>query len=52
MCVIGHIVDGDQFLFLAGNDTRDKFLQFVIARGLNESLPAFCRENDVNVNLL
>ena len=51
MQVIRHIVDDDQFLFLAGDDAGDEFLQFVVVFRRDEILPAFNGEHDVNVNL-
>jgi hypothetical protein len=49
--VIGHVVDGDEFLFLTGHDTGDVFLEFVIVSRWNQTLSAFDSKHDVNVNL-
>ena len=51
MQMIRHIVDGDQFLFLAGDDAGDEFLQFIIVFRRDEILPAFNGEHDVDINL-
>ena len=51
MQMVPHIIDGDQFLFLAGDDAGDVFLQFVVVFGHDEILPAFDGEHDVKVNL-
>jgi hypothetical protein len=51
MQMIRHIVDGDQFLFLTGNDAGDIFLQFVVMFRSDEILPAFDGEHDMNINL-
>lgn len=51
MQMIGHIVDGNQFLFLRRNNAGDVFLQFVVVLRRDEILPAFDGEHDVNINL-
>src|SRR5579863_517711 len=45
------LVDGDQFLPLAGNNAGDVFLKFVVMPGLDKVLPAFDSEYDVDVDL-
>jgi hypothetical protein len=49
--MIRHIIYGDQFLFPAGNDASNVFLQLVVLFRLDEALPAFNGEHDVDVNL-
>ena len=51
MQMVRHIIDGDQFLSLAGHDAGDEFLQFVIVFRWNEILPAFDGEHNMDVNL-
>jgi len=51
MQMVRHIIYGNQFLPLRRDDARDVFLQFVVMFGLNEILPAFDGEHDVDVNL-
>jgi len=49
--MIRHIVYRNQFLFQAGNDASDVFLQLVVVFRLDEALPAFNGEHDVDINL-
>ena len=49
--MVRHIVNGDELLFLTGNDAGDIFLKFVVIFGFDEVLPAFDCEYDVNVDL-
>jgi hypothetical protein len=49
--MIRHIVDGDQFLLLTGNNAGDVFLEFIVVFRRDKILPAFDREHDVDVNL-
>ena len=49
--MIRHIVDRNQLLLLSGDDAGDVFLQFVVVFRLDEALPAFNGEHDVDVNL-
>jgi hypothetical protein len=49
--MIRHIVDGNHFLFLTGNDACDVFLQLVVVFRLDEALPAFNSEHDMDINL-
>jgi len=51
MQMVRHIVDGNELLFLTGDDASDVFLKFVIVLRLDEILPAFHREHDMNVDL-
>ena len=51
MQMIRHIVDGDQFVFLRGNNTGDIFLQFLVMFGRDEALPAFDGKHYVKINL-
>ena len=51
MQMVRHIVDGNELLFLTGDDASDVFLKFVIVLRLDEILSAFHREHDVNVDL-
>jgi len=49
--MVWEIIDCYQFVFLTCNDPADVFLEFIIVFGLNEILPSFDREHDVNINL-
>ena len=49
--MVGHIVYCNQLLFLSRDDAGDIFLQFVVAFRLDEALPAFNGEHDVDINL-
>jgi len=49
--MVGHGVNGDQFLALARDDAGDVFVQFLLAFGTNQILPALDREYDLQVNL-
>jgi len=51
MQMIRHIVYGDQFLPLTGNDTGNVLLEFVVVLGFDETLPPFNRENNVDIDL-
>jgi hypothetical protein len=51
MQVIRHIVYGNQFLPLAGDNACDVFLKFVIMFRLDEVSPTFDSEHDVDINL-
>ena len=51
MHVIRHIVYGNQFLILTGNNAGDVFLKFVVMVRLDEALPAFDGEHDMDVDL-
>src|ERR1700690_1806525 len=48
---VRHIVDGNQFLVLTGDNTGDVFLKFVVVFGFDEVLSAFDSKHDVDVNL-
>ena len=49
--MIGHVVNGNQFVPLLGNNAGEVFLQLVVVFGRNEVLPAFNRKNDMDINL-
>ena len=49
--MVRHIVYGDQFLFLCGDDAGDVFLQFVVMLWQDEVLPPFNGKHDLDVNL-
>jgi hypothetical protein len=51
MQMVRHVIDGDQFLFLTGDDASDVFLEFVVVFGFDEILPAFDGKHDMDVNL-
>ena len=51
MQVVPQIIDCYQFVFLAGNDTADIFLKFIIVFGFDEISPSFDCEHDMDVNL-
>jgi hypothetical protein len=49
MHVIRHIVYGDQFLILTGNNASKVFLKSVVVVVVNQTLSAANRKNDVDV---
>ena len=49
--MVRQIVNGDQFLILPRKDAGDVFLQFVVVFRLDEALPAFDGEHDMDINL-
>jgi hypothetical protein len=49
--MIRHIIDGNQFLLLTGDDAGDVFLEFAVVFGFDEILSAFDGEHDVDVDL-
>ena len=49
--MVRHIVDGNQFLFLTGDDAGDVLLEFIVVFRLDEVLSAFDSKHDVNVDL-
>src|SRR4051812_48776949 len=49
--MVRHIVYSDQLVFPRRDDPSDVFLQFIVMRRLNQRLPAFDCEDDVDVNL-
>src|SRR5665213_3303652 len=49
--VIRHIVYGNQFLLFPRDNAGDVFLKFVIVLRLNEALPAFNGEHDMEIDL-
>lgn len=49
--MVGHIVNGNQFLPTLGDDASDVFLQFVIMLGPDEVLAAFNSKDDMDINL-
>ena len=49
--MVRHVVDSDQFLTLRCHDSGDVLLQFVVVNGIDEVLPAFHGEHDLNVDL-
>src|SRR5882724_4180969 len=51
MQVVGHIVDDNQLLFPTGNDAGDVFLQLVVMFWIEEVLPAFDGEHNMDINL-
>src|SRR5690349_2613691 len=51
MQMVRHIINGNQFLFLTGDDPSDELLKFVIVLRLNEILSALDRKHDVDVDL-
>ena len=51
MQVIRHIVYRNQFLLLPRDNAGDVFLQFVVVFRLDEALPAFNGEHDMEIDL-
>ena len=51
MQVVRHVVDGNQFLVLTGDNAGDVFLKFVVMFGFDEVLSAFDGEHDMDVDL-
>ena len=49
--MIRHVVDSDQLLPLRCYNSSDVLLQFVVVNGIDEVLPAFHGEYDLNVDL-
>ena len=49
--MVRHVVNGDHFLFLTGDNAGDVFLKLVVVRGSDEVLPALNSEYDLDINL-
>ena len=51
MCVIGHTMDGEQFLALSGHDASNVFVKLFLPLKANQILPFLNGKDYLNVNL-
>ena len=51
MGVIGHAMNGEQFLAFSANDAGDVFLEFFFVLRPDKILPSFYGEYDLNIDL-
>ena len=49
--MVRHVVYGDQLILSSGDNASDVLLEFIVTRRLNQRLPAFDCEDDVDINL-